>query len=215
MKKHLLEYFASEMWLNVVTGPRLVLPHLLDIDPGTRWPALPKRYATLHPTAGWSKYKNWPISRWEEVIAARPNIPVYQIGAEQDVRVKGAEHCYMGTRLDTSISLLAHANLHMGVDSFTNHLTNISWTKPGGFTPAVILWGSTQANAAGYSRNINLSAGLHCQPCFREDPKVSRQPRGPCINPLAQSYDDPNHLHNCMNMIDVKDVLAAVDSLWE
>jgi hypothetical protein len=95
----------------------------------------------------------------------------------------------------------------MGVDSFSNHLTHIKWA--GKQTKGVILWGSTQATAAGYGENINISLGLPCQPCFREDPKISRQPRGLCINPEGQdSYDNPQHA--CMNLITVELVLERL-----
>jgi ADP-heptose:LPS heptosyltransferase len=214
MKLHLIQYFAKETGVDLAVGDGLALPYLFGLDPGPRPFGLPERYATLHATAGWSKYKNWPLDRWQEVIASRPDIPVFQIGSAEGPRVKGAEHAFMGKSIETSINLLAYANLHMGVDSFTNHLTNISWAGKG-FTPSVILWGSTQAKAAGYDRNINLSAGLHCQPCFREDPKVSRQPRGPCINPGALQYDQPGYLHACMDIITVESVLEAVDLLWK
>ena len=117
----------------------------------------------------------------------------------------------MGQPLEHSIDLMAHATLHLGVDSWTNHLTNIQW-KDIGFTPAIILWGSTQASASGYARNTNISMGLKCQPCFREDPKISRMPRGPCINPPGQDYEHPKHA--CMAGITVKRVLDEIEKLW-
>jgi hypothetical protein len=117
----------------------------------------------------------------------------------------------MGQPINLSIDLMAYSTLHLGIDSWTNHLTNVYW-KGRGFTNAIILWGSTQWSAAGYARNTNISLGLECQPCFREDPKISRMPRGPCINPPGQSYDDPRHA--CMAGIGVKRVLEAIEKLW-
>jgi len=76
----------------------------------------------------------------------------------------------------------------------------------------VILWGSTQASAAGYPHNANISLGLPCQPCFREDPTVSKMPRGVCINPPGQTYDRPRHA--CMHGIKVDDVVAQVQHAW-
>ena len=113
-----------------------------------------------------------------------------------------------------SISLLANAELHLGVDTWTNHLTNIEWEDQvdNRFVPAIILWGSTQWQAAGYGRNTNISLGLPCQPCFREDPKISRMPRGPCINPPGQVYEKP--MHACMDGITVDRVLAEIEKRW-
>jgi ADP-heptose:LPS heptosyltransferase len=212
MKRHLIEYFATEMGLIGPHDSYNPFP-ALSVEPGPHpiEEARHFRYATIHPQAGWSVYKNWPIERWEAVVTACPDIVFYQIGAETDAKIRGVDHRFMGKPLDTSIDLLAHASLHLGIDSWTNHLTNVEW-KLRGFTPAIILWGSTQASAAGYPRNVNISLGLDCQPCFREDPKISRMPRGPCINPPGQVYEKPEHA--CMAGISVERVLQEVERLW-
>ena len=120
--------------------------------------------------------------------------------------------------------------MHLGIDSFTNHLTNYFWTdeKGGRKVPGVILWGSTQYTASGYDHNINISKGLDCQPCFRENPAISRMPRDVCVNPpgivtmgmpgmgfvnAERFYGDG--LHECMARITVDEVVAAALELWE
>jgi ADP-heptose:LPS heptosyltransferase/SAM-dependent methyltransferase len=220
MKKHLTEYFAAEMGIKLANN-YFGVPHL-TLDAGKYpFPDLVRRYATIHPQAGWSVYKNWEQEKWERIISARSDIPFFQIGSAGDSRLRGADHSFMGEELDKSIDLMAHATLHLGVDSWTNHLTNIEWRGPVDdtgdytfqrFTPAIILWGSTQASAAGYERNTNISLGLKCQPCFREDPKISRMPRGPCINPPGQDYAHPKHA--CMNGITVTHVIDQIEALW-
>ena len=109
-----------------------------------------------------------------------------------------------------SISLISNATMHVGVDSFTNHLTHIKWQ--GRQTPGLILWGSTQVGAAGYKENFNISLGLACQPCFKESPKISASPRGVCENPPGQTYEQP--CHACMTGIQVSQVLAEIKNLW-
>ena len=198
----------------VDAGINSLIPHLTLAKP-PRPDNMPTRYATIHPQAGWSVYKQWPKDRWESVIAERPDILFFQIGSETDARLNGAMPSFMGQSFYNSIALLANSSLHLGVDTWTNHLTNIEWENPDGhrwFTPAIILWGSTQWQAAGYSRNTNISLGLPCQPCFREDPKISRMPRGPCINPPGQVYEKPQHA--CMAGIDVETVAAAIRRWW-
>ena len=209
MDKHLLEYFGAEMGLAISPEdmPKLVMD---------RWPRplpnMPKQYATLHVQAGWSHYKNWAFGRWEKVLAECGEIPVFQIGSATDYKIPGADHRLMGSNLKDSIALMSNATMHMGVDSFTNHLTNIKW-KGKGQTPSVILWGSTQWQAAGYKHNCNISMGLECQPCFREDPKISGTPRGVCINPPDQEdYNQPRHA--CMAGISVEQVVEAVKKVW-
>ena len=107
----------------------------------------------------------------------------------------------------TGLALISNATMHVGVDSFSNHATYVF------NTPAVILWGSTQWSAAGYPNNTNISLGLECQPCFREDPAMSLHPKGPCIKPPGQVYEEPRHA--CMSGISVHQVNEAVKTLWD
>jgi SAM-dependent methyltransferase len=204
MRRHLIQYFAEELGLAADGLPSLAL----SLGP---MGGLPDGYATLHPSAAWSAYKNWPLERWEAVLAACPDLPVIQVGARTDPRVAGARHDFMGLSLLAAASLVANARIHLGVDSFTNHLTHYRWN--GRRTPAVILWGSTQASASGYPHNVNVILGLPCQPCFREDPAISRMPRGVCIEPPGQTYELPRHA--CMHGIPVEPVAEAVRRLWD
>lgn len=201
MDRHLLEYFAAEMGIGFTELPSL------DLVKPWRPKGVPKNYITIHPMAGWSIYKNWSMQRWEKVIAEL-KLPVYQLGGEADYRLKGADHSFLGS-VDQAAALIANATLHLGVDSYTNHLTHIKWG--GKRTPAIILWGSTQSSASGYDHNVNISANLPCQPCFRENPKISTMPRGVCDNPPEQTYEAPRHA--CMTQITPEMVLAEIKKL--
>ena len=144
-------------------------------------PIVKGSYITVHPVTGWSIYKEWPIERWEQLIQRIKEsslVPVWfiQIGLPTDKKIEGCDHSFMGRPLTDSINLIANAQLHMGGDSFSNHTTHMTQT------PSVILWGSTQVSASGYPHNLNISLGIHCQPCFKENPSVSAQSRGPCDN---------------------------------
>lgn len=211
MRKHLLHYFADE--LEIETGS--ALPSLrLNKPELSRDLRMPLRYATLHVKTGWSAYKNWPVERWADVLKNFPKMPVYQIGAKDEPRIPGACHDFMGS-IPMTLALLANASLHLGLDSFPNHLTHYQWGEDESTArqiPAVILFGSTQANASGYPHNTNISLGLHCQPCFREDPQISQSPRGVCVNPSGQTYDVP--MHACMNGISVAMVAREIAKLW-
>lgn len=199
MSQHLINGFAKDMGLDL---PISFYPHI-EFKPE---PIVKEKYITIHPKAGWSMYKNWPFERWEEVIKAFPKYKFIQIGAPTDPKIPGADHSWMGKQLIYTAVLMQHASLHVGVDSFTNHLTGFNWN--GHIIPAVILWGSTQASAAGYPMNYNISLGLDCQPCFKEDPKISKQPRGVCDNPPNQTYENPQH--KCMHDITVDMVVEAM-----
>ena len=200
MRQHLLHFFAEEMRLPhtqalpALTLPRPELTHIVC--------ASNEPYATIQTRAGWSKYKQWDEERWQRVQKGL-SIPLMPI----DERWKRT--------LSESIALLANASMHIGIDSFCNHLTNYYWTDQHGGrrVPGVILWGSTQASAAGYPHNTNISLGLPCQPCFRENPAISRSPRGPCVNPLRASYEDDTPWA-CMDGISVERVVEAVREMW-
>jgi len=210
MRRHLLQYFAAEMDLPSDALPELTLPR------PARPAGLPGHYATLQAHAGWSVYKNWPRSRWEALLSACADIPVFQLGTADEPPIAGARHDFLGAPLSTAVVLAANATLHIGVDSFANHLTHYRWRGSDGTlsrTRGVIVWGSTQASAAGYPHNVNISIGLPCQPCFREDPKLSRMPRGPCITPPGQTYDVPKHA--CLHGLPVERVLSEVRRAWE
>jgi tetratricopeptide (TPR) repeat protein len=198
MSKHLIDYFAAEMGCLDSIYP---LNIKLDKEVG-----LPSQYATIHPKAGWSNYKNWENSNWAQVIASNPDIPFFQIGAAGDPLIPGADHRFVGTPLMTGLSVIANATMHVGVDSFSNHATYVF------SVPAIILWGSTQWSAAGYPNNINISLGLDCQPCFKEAPHMTIHPKGICDNPPGQVYDAP--CHACMAGISVEQVDEAVKTLW-
>ena len=192
MTMHLLQYFANEAGLE-----NRVIPPLRINRPSVNY----SNYITIHPCAAWSKYKNWPLGRWEQVIAAFPNEKFIQIGGPNDPRISGPNIVFASTSLWNSICLIANSKLHCGVDSFSNHVTYYSWS--GRQVPSVILWGSTQASASGYSHNTNINIGLECQPCFRENPDISTMSRGPCPNTT-------NGIHDCMNAITVEMVINAI-----
>ncbi len=231
MRQHLLHYFGEEMGLpmgsilhNVYRGlgPEFIdasLPSLTLRRPKPKFAYDNEPYASFQPNAGWSKYKQF--GKWPEVFEALKIPSVWLDGSA-------------GRTLAESIAVFANARMHIGIDSFCNHLTNYYWTDEHGGrrVPGVILWGSTQASAAGYPGNVNISKGLTCQPCFRENPAISRMPRGPCINVVqeheqkvdnmrvrysaltqADSYDDPRP-HACMDAITVDEVVEAVRAMW-
>lgn len=193
MSKHLIEYFSEEVGLaGEVAALKLKRAQ----------PKVEGDYLTLHVKPGWSPYKQWSLDHWEWVAqkCRESGIPVVQIGAKDDPRIESAEN-FLGLSFEESLGMIGNAKVHAGIDSWSNHATNIEWDGKGK-TPGVILWGSTQATAAGYSHNINISKQLPCQPCFKEDPKISSQPRGSCEH------------HSCMKLIHKEEVLKAIVEKW-
>lgn len=214
MEKHLIEYFADELEIKpdfnsfILSKPENPMPSL--------------KYITLQTTAMWSPYKNWPIERWNEVAwnLVRVKIPVYQIGGPKDIKIPNASGRIMGPDprqlFNTGLAAVANAVIHVGVDSWANHATNIQWRDAEGDlkrTHGVILWGSSQLSATGYSINSNIIKNLSCQPCFKEDPKVSKIPLKQCHRPAFQTYANPKH--QCMHDITTKEVFEKIVEQWE
>ena len=197
MNRHLLEYFASEMETNFSFDQfTLTLPKFPKKIKNRNTP----RYMTFQNKTGWSVYKEW--WGWQELInlikEKKPNIEIYQIGGSNDPKIENIDGNFCGDSFEDNLAAQAWANIHIGLDSVFNHTTNINWLNKGR-TKGIILFGSTQADASGYPHNDNISLGLSCQPCFKEDPKISRVPLGLCDNPPNQTYENPQHA--CMKGI--------------
>ena len=223
MDRHLLTYFAGEMGLKIepvyfnignikndplqVTCGKLELPTLELARPNRK---RTDPYVTLQISAGWSRYKTYAIDRWQEVVASLGWLHFIHIGEIDCPRLTGRNvfDLSLGVPLAESIGIVANAQLHIGIDSFANHLTHYRWG--GKRVPGVILFGSTQPEVLGYPENINLSAGLPCQQlCYRENPAISTMPRGPCVNPKRDSYADDTPWA-CMDVISVDQVVEAI-----
>jgi ADP-heptose:LPS heptosyltransferase len=197
MNRHLLEYFASEMETNFSFDQFVLnLPRFPKKIKNRNTP----RYITFQNKTGWSIYKEW--WGWQELInlikEKNPNVEIYQIGGPNDPQIENTDGSFCGDSFEDNLAAQAWANIHVGLDSVFNHTTNINWLNKGK-TKGIILFGSTQADASGYPHNDNISLGLSCQPCFKEDPKVSRVPLGLCDNPPNQTYENPQHA--CMKGI--------------
>ncbi len=149
-----------------------------------------KKYVTLHIHSGWSEYKDWYNDRWETVVDElfKRGYVVVQLGHKDEGLLVGTVD-YRGHTIKEAISAIKYADIHLGVDSFTNHASATVGT------PAVILFGSTSPTGSGYDQNINLYKDLKCQPCYKEY-AWSKDNKGKCpYNKL------------CMDQILVQEVL--------
>lgn len=213
MKKHLIEYFADELEVEPDFDSFILKRPKFEVK---------GKYVTIHNKAGWSPYKNWPYERWDDLVRllTAAKIPTYQIGGPSDPKIQGVTGRISGSNpelsFNTCLSAIANASLHVGIDSWSNHATNIQWFNldepiDKKRTKGVILWGSSQSTATGYKTNVNIVKNLTCQPCFKEDPKISSIPLKQCHNPAFQTYSMPRH--KCMGDISVKEVFDHIIQL--
>jgi ADP-heptose:LPS heptosyltransferase len=114
-----------------------------------------------------------------------------QIGHKDDPALSNAVD-FRGHTIKAAIAAMKYAEVHIGVDSFTNHASAAV------LTPSVILFGSTAPIGSGYAQNVNIHKDLECSPCYREY-DWSRDSKGEC------PYDK-----KCMDLITVDEVLVAV-----
>ena len=168
-------------------------------------------FLTIHPQSLWSPYKNWPDERWEELCERfeKEKIKVLQIAGPGDRVIKNA-HRIIGEGsakmlFKMSVCAVANSRLHIATDTWTQHSLNIKWD--GKRTKGLILWGSSNIVATGYKTNTNIVKNLKCQPCLKEDPKISTVPLGPCEN-------KPRGIHECMDLISVDEVFNKAMSMW-
>ena len=208
MKKHLIEYFADELG---VERDRLDDPNWEAV--GLSAEALTfsslRRVISIHVKAGWSPYKNWPVDRWQEIVERLkkilPDVRVIQIGAKDDPRLEGVTDYCGKLSLVESCYAIFNATLHLGVDSFSNHMTHIGYP----ITPAVIVWGSTAPTGSGYVHNTNVHLNPRgCSPCYKEYEGMSVDPRGKCPHDPKQTWDNPEH--PCLQELTVDQVWQAV-----
>lgn len=151
-----------------------------------------KRYLTLHVKSGWSAYKDWYNDRWRLVVEKlfERGFVTLQLGHGGDPLLRNTID-FRGHTIKEAVAVIKYADVHMGVDSFTNHVSAAV------FAPSVILFGSTSPTGSGYDQNINIYKDLPCQPCYRE-----YKSKEPC--PYGKK---------CMNMITVDEVLKSVIKL--
>jgi ADP-heptose:LPS heptosyltransferase len=158
---------------------------------------------TIHCIAGWSPYKNWNINKWQEVVDRLKNYTIIQIGNKEDTSLKNVVDMKGKLSIVESIQLIKIARLHLGIDSFSNHVTAL---LP--HTPSVILWGSTHPMIFGYGHNINIWKPLKCSPCYKIYDWITKNPTGKCPLDKLQSWGNPQH--PCMLNITVDEVFNAI-----
>lgn len=137
--------------------------------------------------------KDWPIDRWRAVTAEwSRDYHLAHLGDDREPAIEGVQRFAGRLTLRESMSVLAHAQVHVGPDSFLMHAAN------GLDVPSVIIFGGSRTPAnLGYRENINLFAPMPCGPCWLHTASGER-----CEHGVA-----------CMERISPADVIAAVDRL--
>ncbi|CEF48527.1 unnamed protein product [uncultured bacterium] len=134
--------------------------------------------------------KDWPLDRWRDLIdRLRGSYDVIHLGDAREPVLDGVRRFAGQLSLRESMSVLAHARVHLGADSFLMHAAN------GLGIPSVIIFGGSRTPAnVGYAGNVNLFTPMPCGPCWIHAVNGEQ-----CGYGLA-----------CMEAISVDDVASAV-----
>lgn len=171
MQKHLAEYFADCAGVTLSSDWRPILNLIPDGDIKLE---LTRPMVTFAVRTGWSRYKEWPLDRWVELIKRFPEYQWVQIGGPGEPQVEGALYTCGKFSLRESFILLKKSYFFVGLDSVFNHAANALQV------PAIIMFGSTSPMGSGYLGHINLASGDSCQPCYREDNSIAVHKKPPC-----------------------------------
>ena len=164
---------------------------------GTPWLTIHDGFDTSARVAPGQAVKCWPMEHWLTLVRAlkarHPTLRIVQIGGRTSRPIDGVDTCLVGRiGFGQALWLLKGARLHIDGESGMVHAARALGT------PAVVLFGPTDAEFFGYADNSNLDAGA-CVPCWWSTPDwMARCPRG-----LEQPA--------CMAAITPERVLAAVD----
>ena len=194
--KHLYKYIQDE--LHLTPTPLESLPLLTLKRPECFGP----KNITIQGKTGWSIYKEYPHN--QELIRrlAALDFKIIQIGGPDDPPLPGIDAHLLGRKFEEQVAAQCWADLHIGPDSVFNHTSNYEWSHKNKRTPSIIYFGSTSSSLSGYDFNCNVSLGLECQPCFRENPGVSTQKTDPC--PFQ---------HKCLKDLTVDQIVGKVEEL--
>lgn len=171
MTKHLSHYFADCAGVELPKDWKPVLQlgfgDLVKLEHK-------KPVITFAVRTGWSRYKEWPLDRWVELIKKFPGYQFIQLGAAGEAEIEGAQYMCGKLSLRESFSVLQQSALFIGLDSVFNHAAAALGV------PAVIMFGSTSPAGSGYDHQLNLASGDSCQPCYREDNTIAVHKKPAC-----------------------------------
>ena len=147
---------------------------------------------TFHARTG-QQVKDWPAESWRAAIAQlRTQFHVVQLGDDREPMIEGVQRLAGRLTFRESMSVLAHARLHVGGDSFLMHAAN------GLDVPSVIIFGGSRTPSnLGYAGNVNLYVDMPCGPCWIQANHGER-----CEYEVA-----------CMQQISPAQVVAAIEKL--
>ena len=159
-------------------------------------------YITLHAGSGKGQWEGRNYRDWEEVIhnikLLFPKLAVVQVGDKDDMKINGVDLSMLGkTNAQQLASVINHARLHVGIDSFPMHLAAHA------NTPLVAIFGCSWAGSTGpWVKNKETAKFILLQ-SERKSGCVNR----PCYKNRCKH--NPVDGASTINEIDAKEVFTA------
>jgi len=171
LRKHIAHHFAECAEVALPKNWKPILNLLPDSNINLEYK---KPVITFAVRTGWSRYKEWPLERWPELIKLFPEYQWVQLGAAGETEIDGAHSMLGKLTLRESFSVLQQSKLFVGLDSVFNHVAAALEI------PSVIMFGSTSPLGSGYKTAANLWSELECSPCYKEDNTKAVHKKPPC-----------------------------------
>lgn len=139
--------------------------------------------------------KDWPLELWRPTLAELGRrFCLVHLGDASEPEISGPLRLAGRLTMRQSLSVLAHARVHVGLVSFLMHGAN------GLGVPAVIVYGGRETPMnSGYAGNINLDTPIACGPCW-----IHTSWGEHCPHDVA-----------CMREVRPDDVVAAVETILQ
>ena len=147
------------------------------------------RPVAIHPKAGFTENKDWPMEMWEQLVAANKQYDFFQVGPQTEQLVRGVVDM-RGLSLRESFALIKYADGFVGIDSCLAHAA----TAVG--TPAVVMFGPSTPILWGHSSNVNIYKRFRCSPCADMLGNVPCPYGRPCMKTIsAEEVGEALHRH--------------------
>jgi len=209
LNQHMIAYFCQEVGVPFCDELSVHLtPEMQE------WAKRYSDYILIQTKSSHSPYKDWPLQNWHQLcqlLQQKLGLKIGQLGSSNDPEIPGVEKINAPC-IRHAIAALKASRLFIGLDSVFNHASKAVNKQ------SIILWGSTNPVAYGYSQNINLVNGvlwepsmgngaplLRCQPCYRENKHIEWSQDLACPYTVANSSQGASFtvesptIHACMS----------------
>lgn len=192
------QILARAFGLATPIAENLYLPGAIQDDPLVAGAVPWKRKNVIIAPSSDSPRKIWSMGRWERLVelSSSEGLLALQVGRKRDPYVRGAYSLLGLTTPRQLLALLKRADLVVTADNFIMHAAHLAGT------PAIVVFGPTDAATYGYDGQVLLSAAA--ERCDQ---------RSRCIGPrYPKNYASqcPRPENHCLDEISVERIFGEI-----